>query len=61
MNTEEIANNIAFELMYENEEDKKVHDDSIEKDCYLAVADLKAEIKDEVCKILQKKGYEISW
>ena len=50
---------IAYELMYENEDNKRVSDDSIEKDCYLAVADLKADIREEVEKILKKNGYVI--
>lgn len=55
----ETAEIIAYELMYENEDNKKVSDDSIEKDCYLAVADLKADIREEVEKILKKNGYVI--
>lgn len=59
MNAKEIGREIALELMYENEEDKEVSDDSIEKDCYLAVADLKGDIKYECCKILEENGYVI--
>ena len=60
MDAKEIGEIIAKELMYENRDDKRVSDDSIEKDCYLAVADLKANIKEEVEKILEKNNYTIS-
>lgn len=59
MNAKEIGTEIAHQLMFENKEDKKVSDDSIEKDCYLAVADLKGDIADEVYKILEENGYVI--
>ena len=59
MNAKEIGEEIARELMCENREDKEVSDDSIEKDCYLAVADLKRDIKDECCKYLEENGYVI--
>lgn len=60
MNAKEIGEIIAKELMYENKDDKRVSDDSIEKDCYLAVADLKADIREEVERILEKNNYTIS-
>lgn len=60
MDAKEIGEIIAKELMYENKDDKRVSDDSIEKDCYLAVADLKADIREEVEKILEKNNYTIS-
>ena len=60
MDAKEIGEIIAQELMYENRDDKRVSDDSIEKDCYLTVADLKADIKEEVEKILEKNNYTIS-
>ena len=59
MNVKEIADIIAQELMYENDDTHKVSDDSIEKDCYLAVADLKADIRMEVERILTKNNYTI--
>lgn len=59
MNAKEIGREIAIELMCENREDKEVSDDSIEKDCYLAVAELKGDIKDEACKVLEENGYVI--
>lgn len=60
MNAKEIGEIIAKELMYENKDDKRISDDSIEKDCYLAVADLKADIREEVERILEKNNYTIS-
>lgn len=60
MDAKEIGEEIAQGLMYENKDDKRVSDDSIEKDCYLAVADLKADIKEEVERILKKNNYTIS-
>ena len=60
MNAKEIGEIIAKELMYENKDDKQISDDSIEKDCYLTVADLKADIREEVEKILEKNNYTIS-
>ena len=60
MNAKEIGEEIVQGLMYENKNDKRVSDDSIEKDCYLAVADLKADIKEEVERILEKNNYTIS-
>ena len=60
MNAKEIGEEIAKELIYENKDDKRVPDDSIEKDCYLAVADLKADIREEVERILKKNNYTIS-
>ena len=59
MDAKEIGEIIAQELMHENR-DKRVSDDSIEKDCYLAVADLKADIREEVEKILEENNYTIS-
>ena len=59
MNVKEIGEVIAYELMSENKEDKKVSDDSIEKQSYLAVADLKADIREEVENILNDNGFEI--
>ena len=60
MDAKEIGEIIAKELMYENKDDKRVSDDSIEKDCYLAVADLKADIREEVEKTLEKNNYIIA-
>lgn len=45
--------------MCENDETKVISDDSIEKECYLAVADLKADIRYEVEKILEKNEFSI--
>lgn len=59
MNAKEIGEEIARELMCENREDKEVSDDSIEKDCYLAVSELKGDIKYECCKYLEENGYVI--
>lgn len=59
MNPKAIGQVIAQELIWENREDKKVSDDSIEKECYFAVADLKADIKEEVIKTLEENGYAI--
>lgn len=59
MDAKEIGEIVAQELMYENRDDKRVSDDSIEKDCYFAVADLKADIREEVEKILEKNNYII--
>lgn len=59
MDAKEIGAIVAQELMYENRDDKRVSDDSIEKDCYLAVADLKADIREEVENILIDNGFEI--
>lgn len=59
MDAKEIGAIVAQELMYENRDDKRVSDDSIEKDCYLAVADLKADIREEVENILTDNGFEI--
>lgn len=55
----EIAKTIAFELMYENQDSKTINDDSLEKDCYLAVADIKGDIKYETEKILKERGFKI--
>ena len=60
MDAKDIGEIVAKELMYENRYDKRVSDDSIEKDCYLAVADLKADLRAEVEKILEKNNYTIS-
>lgn len=60
MDAKEIGAIIARELIHENRDDKRVSDDSIEKDCYLAVADLKADIREEVEKILKENNYTIS-
>ena len=59
MDAKKIGETIARELMHENRDDKRVSDDSIEKDCYLGVADLKADIREEVEKILEKNNYTI--
>ena len=59
MDAKEIGGIVAQELMDENRDDKLVYDDTIEKDCYLAVADLKADIRVEVEKILEKNNYII--
>lgn len=59
MDTKEIGAEIAYELMCENDETKVISDDTIEKECYLAVADLKADIRYEVEKILEKNEFSI--
>ena len=55
----EISKAIAYKLMFENKDSNIVSDDSIEKDCYLAVADLKADIRNKVEKILKENNFEI--
>ena len=59
MSAKEIAQVIAHELMFEYEPHQRISDDRLEKETYLAVADLKADIKDEVEKILKGHGYTI--
>lgn len=59
ININEIAKLIADELMFENKDNKKVHDDSLEKECYLAVTDIKADIKYETINILEDNDFEV--
>lgn len=59
ININEIAELIADELMFENKDNKKVNDDSLEKECYLAVADIKADIKYETINILEDNDFEV--
>lgn len=66
VNIEEIAETIAFELMYEynyiTKETEKAEDvffDTIDKDCYEAIADIKGELVDKVIEIIEKKDINI--
>lgn len=59
MNAKKIGVEIAEAIMCEYEPDEKISDDRIEKDSYLAVADLKADIREETIKYLKEKGYKV--
>lgn len=59
MSAKEIAEVIATEIMCEYEPEEEISDDKIEKECYLAVADLKGDIKEEVIARLKEAGYEV--
>ena len=59
INIKETATIIANELMYENKEYKVINDDTLEKDCYWAVADIKNDIRFEVEKILEENNFTI--
>ena len=56
---EMIAKDIIDELIYDNWKTKTVSDDSIEKECYLVVADIKNDIKNEILKDLKLKNFEV--
>ena len=67
LNLDEIAQVIAHELMYEwnpktetVETAKRVDIDSLDKDCYLAVADIKNDIFDKASKIIEKENIELN-
>lgn len=67
LNLDEIAQVIAHELMYEwnpetetVETAKRVDIDSLDKDCYLAVADIKNDIFDKASKIIEEKNIELN-
>lgn len=59
MNAKEIAQTIAFELMNEYDQNEQISDDTLEKESYMAVADLKGDIKEEAIAILKGHGYEV--
>ena len=59
MTAKKIGKEIAEAIMCEYEPNERISDDRIEKDSYLAVADLKADIKEETIKYLKEKGYEV--
>ena len=59
MSAKKIAETIAFELIAEYGPDEKISDDRIEKECYLAVAELKGDIKSELIEQLKGAGYEV--
>ena len=59
MSVKEISQIIAFEIMNEYDQDEQISDDTLEKEAYMAVADLKADIKEETIAILKGHGYEV--
>lgn len=59
MNAKQIGIEIADTIIFEYKAGEKIPDDRLEKDSYLAVADLKGDIKEEAIKYLKEKGYEV--
>lgn len=59
MNAKQTGIEIAETIIFEYEAGEKIPDDRLEKDSYLAVADLKANIKEEAIKHLKEKGYKV--
>lgn len=59
IDTNNISKEIADELMYECDEYQIINYDTVEKECYLAIADIKRDIWDKVEEILDKNEYKI--
>ena len=59
MSAKQIGKEIAQQIIFEYEPNERISDERLEKDSYLAVAYLKANIKEEAIKCLKEKGYKV--